>query len=382
MDRLKKTLKILSFSLFDTGETILSALIFSLAFPLYISQHLDIKKFSFIYALTFIISFIFSIYIGKIADEKGYRKNFFILFSLFTFLSILCIYFSHEFYIVALVLFLLSAIFHQQAFVFYNSLLLDFENKGFTSGLGVSFGYVGSAIALIFFADNLEIPAIFLVASLIFIVFSFPSFIYLENPPIKKTQGIKLKEIFKDTKFLLVIVSILMLTEVANTIISMMGVYLKFVFNLESKEIYKIVGFSAIGGIIGGIFWGYIVEKFKINKIFPLAFPLWIIAIITGYLISKEFLIPLGLFIGFALSHLWTTSRVFLIENFPREEISIRMSFLSLSERIATSLGLIFWATALLITSNNYRLSFLLMIVFPLTSLIIFYIFLKKGSNS
>jgi UMF1 family MFS transporter len=372
LDSLKKFLKTISFGLFDTGETILSALIFSLAFPIYISQHIDIKIFSFIYGSVFIISFIFSLYIGKYADEKGNRKNLFILFSLLTFLSAFFIFFTYENYLLALVLFLLSALFHQQAFVFYNSLLLNFDNKGFASGLGISFGYIGSALALIFFADRLQIPNIFLIASLIFLIFSLPSFIFLENPSIIKKDGINLKYIFKDKRFLLIIISILMLTEVANTIISMMGVYLKAEFQLREEEIYKIIGFSAIGGVLGGIFWGVLTEKFNINKIFPLAFPLWITIIIIGFIINKTFLIPLGILIGFSLSHLWATSRVFLIENFPKEEISIRLSFLSLSERIATSIGLFFWGFALFFTQNDYRLSFLLMIIFPFTGLIIF----------
>jgi len=378
LDRLKKFLKNISFALFDTGETILSALIFSLAFPIYISQFMDIKKFSLFYSFIFVFSFIFSLYIGKYADEKGNRKNLFILFSLLTFISSALIFFSYKAYVLALIFFLLSAIFHQQAFVFYNSLLLNFQNKGFVSGLGISFGYIGSAVALIFFADRLEIPQIFIIAPVIFLLFSIPSFIFIPNPKfVRKDKKINLKEVFKDRRFLYVILTILALTEVANTIISMMGVYLKYEFNLNNEEIYKVVGFSALGGIFGGFFWGILSEKLNINKIFPLAFPIWIGVIITTFLIAKNYLILLGIFIGFSLSHLWSTSRVFLIENFPKEEVSVRLSFLSLSERIATSVGLLCWALFLYITNNDYRLSFLLMIIFPLISIFTFYRFKK-----
>jgi len=377
LERLKEILRSISFALFDTGETILSALVFSLAFPLYISQYMDIKVFSFIYGFVFIVSFIFSLYIGKYADEKGNRKNLFILFTTLTFLFSASIYFSYKLYFLALIFFLLAAISHQQAFVFYNSLLLNFQNKGFTSGLGISFGYIGSAFALIFLAEKLKIPEVFLIASLVFFTLSLPSFIFLPNPSIKKSEGIKLSEIFKDKRFMYTIVSILALTEVANTIISMMGVYLKFQFNLDDQNIYKIVGLSALGGVIGGVFWGIVTEKFNINKIFPLAFPLWMAVIVITFFIEKKYLVYLGMFIGFALSHLWSTSRVYLIENFSKEEISLRLSFLSLSERIATSIGLFAWSILLFVTNNNYKLSFLLMIIFPIVGLF----FYKKSKR-
>jgi hypothetical protein len=57
---------------------------------------------------------------------------------------------------------------HQQSFVFYNSLLLNFESKGLASGFGVSLGYVGSAIALIFFAKSLNIPEVYYFVGIIF----------------------------------------------------------------------------------------------------------------------------------------------------------------------------------------------------------------------
>ena len=59
-----------------------------------------------------------------------------------------------------LFLYLLLAIIHQQAMLFYNSLLKIFETKGTASGCGVALGYVGSAIALILLAPRLVLPMI------------------------------------------------------------------------------------------------------------------------------------------------------------------------------------------------------------------------------
>jgi len=50
--------KLLSFALFDSGETILGALIFSTFYPLYITQHIDPKLYSFLYGLAFFFPFL------------------------------------------------------------------------------------------------------------------------------------------------------------------------------------------------------------------------------------------------------------------------------------------------------------------------------------
>ncbi|WP_297888733.1 MFS transporter [Sulfurihydrogenibium sp.] len=362
--------KILAFSLFDTGETILGALIYSVFFPLYITKHIDPKVYSWVYSLTFLISFLFALHIGKYTDKTGKRKEGFVIFATTTaFLCFLLGFTSHNPF-VSLMIFSLMSISHQQSFVFYNSLLLNFDTKGLASGLGVSFGYVGSAIALIFFAKVLSIPDVYFITALIFFLFALPSMIFLKNP--SKTNTVNLREIFKDKRFILTIISILSLTEVANTLIAMMSIYLKNVFGFEDVEIYKIIGLSAVGGIFGGIFWGIVSDKFTVNRIFPIGFFLWVGFLIILTFIPKNLVLIAGFFAGFSLAHLWTVSRVYIVSHFPQEEIATRMSFLSLTERLASTTGLFVWGLLLWITSDNYKLSALLMAVFPLFGLVVF----------
>ncbi|MFN3472228.1 MAG: hypothetical protein ACK4ZR_06480, partial [Aquificaceae bacterium] len=84
------------------------------------------------------------------------------------------------------------------------------------------------------------------------------------------------------------------------------------------------------------------------------------------YFAPKALVLLVGLLAGFSLAHLWTTSRVFLIEKFAKGDVAVRFSFYSLSERIASSFGLFAWSFFLYATGNNYKLSALLMLVFPL----------------
>lgn len=88
--------------------------------------------------------------------------------------------------------------------------------------------------------------------------------------------------------------------------------------------------------------------------------------------ISSQLIVYFGFFVGLSLAHLWTVSRVYIIQEFPSSEISTRMSFLSLSERIASTTGLFVWGLLLLITKDNYVLSAFLMTIFPLLGFFVY----------
>jgi MFS-type transporter involved in bile tolerance (Atg22 family) len=123
---------------------------FSTFYPLFITKHIDPKLYSTLYGFAFFLSFLMAVPLAKLADSRAYRKRFFVLFTLLT--SVLGILLSFTLHIPTLNLFLylLMAVFHQQAMVFYNSLLGGFESKGTASGVGVAFGYLGSALSLLF----------------------------------------------------------------------------------------------------------------------------------------------------------------------------------------------------------------------------------------
>ncbi|MDQ7081799.1 MAG: MFS transporter [Aquificota bacterium] len=186
---------------------------------------MDPKLYSFLYGLSFLLSFLIALNLGKLADRRALRKPFFTFFGLLVFLLCLSIGFLHAYPYLALLSFLLMAVAHQQAFVFYNSLLLGFRSRGATSGMGVAFGYLGSAFALLFLAERLKEPEVYFLVGSLFFLFLIPAVVGLENPPQK--GRVSISEVFRDRSFILLILSVLSLTEVANTLIAMMGIYLQ-----------------------------------------------------------------------------------------------------------------------------------------------------------
>lgn len=355
---------LLSFALYDAGETILGALIFSTLYPLYITKHVDIKLYSLLYGLSFLLSFVLALWLSLRADAKAQRKLYFSLFSLFVIFCLFLLFFTYKKPVLNFALYLLLAVLHQQALVFYNSLLYAFEKRGSASGFGVAMGYIGSAFALLFLAPKLELPTAFLGVAFLFLLLSLPSMLTLKEPQ-ERTKADFLR-IISDRAFLFAFLSVLCLTEVAHTLIAMMGVYLERVYGLEKGQIYRVIGLSALGGVVGGILFGKLADRFSAKRLFPLAFLLWSAFLSLLYFSPKETIFLVGLLAGLSLAHLWTTSRVFILEEFSRGDPSVRMAFFSLSERIASSVGLLSWSAFLYLTDNNLRLSALLMSVFPL----------------
>ncbi len=362
-------LKKVSFGLFDTGETILGALVFSTFFPLFITEHVDTKLYSLLYGLSFLFSFFMALLLGKLADKRAIRKHLFGVFSVLTATLCFGVGIAYPSPLISLSFFLLMAVSHQQALVFYNSLLLGFSSKGFTSGMGVAFGYVGSAFALIFLGETLKEPQVYLLTSLLFFILFLPSILVLDNP--KETEDVDLRSLLTDRRFLLLIVSILTVTEVANTLVAMMGIYLREVYSLGRSEILTTIGLSAVGGVGGGLLWGYLTDRFGVRRIFPLGFFLWAVLLLILPFTPREMILGVGLLAGLSLSHVWTTSRVLMLSEFPAGQASVRMSFLSLTERVASTTGLVLWSLLLYLTGENFKLSASLMALLPVAGFLI-----------
>ena len=365
-----KLFRKLGYGFFDFSETVLGALVFSVSFPLYITEHIDVKVFSFLYGASFFLSFLVALALGRFADERSLRKPFFGFFGLSTSFVCSLIGLSLSLPTLALGLFLILALLHQQTMVFYNSLLMGFEERGFTSGLGVALGYVGSAMALLLFADALEGAQVYLFSGTVLFLGTLITSLAVENP--KDRGRVDLKLLFKDRTFLVLLLSILTVTEVANTMVAMMGVYLREVYNLGKEEIYRIIGLSALGGVAGGVLWGWMSDRFSAGRIFPLGFALWASFLVALPVVPRDLLLPLGFVAGLSLSHLWTVGRLLILEKFPLSQASTRFAFLSLTERIASTTGLTLWSFLLFVTSDNMKLSALLMAFLPLCGAVLY----------
>lgn len=368
MKKEHKILPLLSWASFDFAETIFSANILSVFFPLWLTKTLGGQPFhySIAYSSSLFISVILAIIVGKYADRLGKRKSIFLMSVT---LSAICLFALSNInsLLPALAVFFFVNLFYQQSLVLYNSLLLSVsveKNRAFSSGIGVAIGYVGGAAGLLLISrvSATETSAFVLVA-FGFVLFSLPTGIFVREQPYKALSGVSVRNILKDKRFLLFILSCLFLTEAAHTIIIFMSIYLDKVYGMERNDIVIVIATAAAVAALASPLIGRLSDRFGASRVFNLLFPAWAAAFCIFPFIPGIFIYAAGITFGILLASVWTTIRPVLIELSPKEEIATRFAFLSISERMAAIIGPLWWGFMVEIT--GYRTATLSLAVFP-----------------
>ncbi len=379
-----KKLQAVSWALFDFAETVFSANIISVFFPLWIVNTLGGSSYhySFVYSASIIFSILLGIITGKVADEKGIKDLFFRFFVVSVVFLIFCLYFVKSL-IYALLLFFIMNIMYQQSLIFYNSLLKDVsgnKDKGVVSGFGVGIGYVGGVFSLLIANYLSDSPSqTFLITALIFTLFALPSVLFIKSEK-ERSQKIKLKEILKEKGFFLFILSVLFLTDAAHGLIIFMSVYLNKVFNMSQDRIVNTVAFAGMFAIVSAPLVGYILRKIKPYLFMRYIFVGWILGFVLLFLSNSLTIYAVAVFFGILLASLWTTMRVVLIDISPESQLTTRFAFMALSERMASIISPLTWGLIVYLmgeTAFSYKIAALVLGIFPLLGLFIYIRFLR-----
>jgi len=364
-----KFLPLISWASFDFAETIFSANILSVFFPLWLTKTLGGQPFhySVAYSSSLLISVILAIIVGKNADKFGKRKPLFLIAVALSAISLFILSKSNTL-ISAIIVFFFVNLFYQQSLVLYNSLLISVsneENRAFSSGVGVALGYVGGAMGLYLISkiSSTETSAFILVA-FAFFLFSLPTGFVVKEKPFKAIRGISIRSILKDKRFIFFILSCLFLTEAAHTIILFMSVYLDKVYAMERNSIVIVIATSAIIAALASPLIGKISDKIGASKVFSMLFPGWAGAFCIFPFLPKAFVYVMGISFGLLLATLWTTIRPVLLELSPKEEVATRFAFLSISERMAAVIGPLWWG--FMVEMIDYRTATLSLALFPI----------------
>jgi UMF1 family MFS transporter len=371
----RNLLPLISWASFDFAETIFSANILSVFFPLWLTNVLGGKPYhySITYSSSLFISIILAILVARYADRHAKRKS---LFMIAVLLSSMCLFVlsKSNTITIALIIFFFVNLFYQQSLVLYNSLLLSVsreENRALSSGVGVSIGYIGGAVGLYLISkiSASEVSA-FVIVALCFMFFSLPTGLFVRERSIMAISGVSLRNIIRDKRFVLFVLSCLFLTEAAHTIIIFMSVYLDKVYGLGRDGIVPIIATSAIIAALASPLIGRISDRMGVKKVFALLFPLWALAFLIVPFLPAGLVYLIGITFGMLLASVWTTIRPMVISLSPPEEIATRFAFLSISERMAAVIGPLWWG--LMVETAGYRLSTLSLAIFPIIGWFIF----------
>jgi len=362
-----KYISIISWSLYDLANQFFAINIVSLYFVRWLTIEKGVSEIW--YSLSFGISMFFvavlAPFLGALSDAQRKHKLFLIYFTVISVLSTIFMGFIDEIWL-ALILFIIANFGCQEGVVFYNSLIVHVssgKNIGYISGLGRMFGYIGAVIALMFTKPIVlerGYKSVFIMTGILFALFALPCMIFVkeassQNSHFYFTRRKSLKEVFrefrqqfnfwkKDSRLMNFLKASLFVFGVVNVIILFMSVYVSKVFGLREKEIIDLIIFSTFFAIGGSIVSGVISDYIGYGKVFLSAFVFWIIALMSGVLITRPFWYwVIGAMSGLSLGVTWVTSRAFMTKLVPKERIGEAFGFFNLIGYLAGILGPLWW---------------------------------------
>ncbi|WP_456393025.1 MFS transporter [Persephonella sp.] len=379
-----KKLQTAAWVLFDFAETVFSANIISVFFPLWIINTLggNSYHYSFVYSTSIIVSILTGIIVGKLADELNLKDRLFKLCVGILTALLFSLYFIDNLFL-ALSVFFVMNIFYQQSLILYNSLLTEVsspERQGIVSGVGVGIGYVGGIVSMLLANYLSENPSeVFLITALIFTVFALPSLFFIKPEINREPEKISLRKVLSDRKFTLFIISVLLLTDAAHGLIIFMSVYLNKVFGFDQNQIVNTIAFAGIFAVISAPVAGYIISRVDSKIFLKYIFLGWAAGFGLLFVSTEDSIYFVAVLFGILLASLWTTIRVVLIGFSPEGQITTRFAFMALSERMASVISPLTWGVVVLLIGENttgYKTAALILGLFPLLGFLVYRKFL------
>ncbi|MDD8017620.1 MAG: MFS transporter [Bacteroidota bacterium] len=344
--------QIFVWTLFDFANTSFSVMVVAVGYSLYFKEVVagGSGRGDLLWGIAVSISMFLTALIapvlGAAADFSSRRKRF--LFG-FTIVSIICtalLYFVHPGMIITgMILFILANIGFEGGLVFYDAFLPNLTTErsyGRVSGYGFAMGYVGSLATLLvamplyakgFVSENLDnVRLSFLIAAVIFLLFSLPIFIFLRDHKSKfeyKVSYIKagiqrvnetighLKNYRNVARFLL---AFFIYNDGILTVISFASIFATQSLNFSLQEVMILFALVQASAIVGSLIFGVVTDKIGAKKTININLFLWMIVTAGAYVVhSKEMFYIIGVIAGSSMGASQAASRSLMAQLTPKE---------------------------------------------------------------
>ena len=312
--------QILVWTLFDFANTSFSVLIVAVGYSLYFKDIVvgGTGRGDFFWGLIVSISMLLTALLapvlGAVSDYAHSRKLY--LFG-FTIVSVACtalLYFVEPGMIgLGAVLFIVANIGFEGGIVFYDAFLPFLTTKeryGRVSGYGFAMGYVGSFAALLiarplyadgFVAGNLfNVRLSFVLAAVMFLVFSLPLFFFLRDRPGTAIKGMsyvragfdRVRETLSHLKsyrqVTLFLIAFFVYNDGILTVISFASIFAQQSLNFSLQEILILFAVVQASAILGSLMFGSMTDRIGPKKAIMTSLACWIGVVIGAYLVTSK----------------------------------------------------------------------------------------------
>ena len=364
----RSKLSIASWVIYDMGNTLFSAGIVGLIFPLWLTRDMagNDGTFGFSLSISMVVVFILSPVAGTISDVTK-RKMPFLLFTTLVaiFATALIGVFNYE---ASIVLFCAAVILIHLANIFYNALLADItteSNVGYIGGLGVGIGYIGAIFAVVcglLFYDSEGPVFLFKLMALLMFILVLPLFLsgnyFIGNTKITEFRSVlltALKQAFlslwqarkKKPWAMFLFARFWYFSSIyAGSVFAVL--YGVETVDLSEREVQLILAVGIIFGIPSGAFWGYLVDRYgsffnlKIN-VMAWFLILGLAALLPVFDLPGELWWAVGVMSGVFMAGLYVSERPFVLSMSASDRVSEYFAVYNMVGRLAAITGPFAW---------------------------------------
>ena len=371
LSKAKQNKQIISWSFYDFANqpytTLIITFIYSAFFVNYIAPN-EIEG-TFLWAnaisITAIIVAFLSPLLGAFADETGYRKFFLVFFTLLCSLFTALLYFPEKGDLsLAIAFVIISNIAFEMGCVFCNSYLKELSNDkniGRVSGNAWGLGFLGGLSALfisfaLFDVNNpQEVKQICVFVAIWFVLFSFPTFIFLKDS--KRTKVTKkdisssfssiyttFKEIRNYKKVVNFLIARLFYNDGLITIFALGGVYAVGSLNFTMNEVLILGIILNVFAALGSFVFGSYEDKIGTRNVINLSLVILIISTILAFVAPwtnypKEVFWIAGVLLGSMIGPNQSCSRSYMSQIIPANKKNEFFGFYALTGKATSFLG-------------------------------------------
>lgn len=383
----------ISWAFYDFANSAYILLIPGVAYQIFFKEFIfkDQRNAYFFWAVALSFSSLFSAFfapiLGKLADNFGLKKKFFLSFSLLTILFTFSLGLKITLIpLNAFLFFALAQFFYTLSLSFYDSYLKEISNEKeapIISGFGWGFGFLGGILCFLltmnFFKEkpSLENAYLFqkgfLIVASFYLIFSIPSFLFLPEIKRKKEEKLlkfNLKENKNAFKFL---IGFFFVMQVITTVIYFTATFLSSNYGFSPKEILIFTFIVQIIGFFSTWISGYFALKFGVKNIFLFTLFIWAFILISISLkVPKNFLIFLCFLLGLVIGSTQALGRAYLSSLIKKEYSGEYFGFNILSGKAGGTLGVFSFGVLSSIFQDQSIPWFLLLIFLILGGIIIY----------
>jgi MFS transporter, UMF1 family len=358
-----------SWVVYDLGDTVFQQTMITNYFPVWVVAVMGGADghISLVNTITMVLMFGVGPWIGAVSDHLPRRVPLLII--TVTGCCLLTFFVGGSLW-TSLILFLAANLFFQAGVVVYDALLPAVStpaNRGRVGGIGSGLSNFGALLGLglgfLVLRAGGEYETIFRFTAIAFLLLAIPCFLWVKEPPRTVEQVAPLSAARGALRDLVAtahrarsypdlirfLVGRAFYAEAANTIGLFLGVYLVVTlgFTSEHKDLLLLTGLSA--AVVGGIFWGFVVDRIGARDSLMRVLTVWSIALTliaaTGFTLLPEealwFIAPLA---GFGLGGIWASDRPLMVGIAPPEYLGQFYGLYALAGRFAALVGPLLWA--------------------------------------